>query len=204
MRTKAPLTLAVTLVALAAAAAGAQRRAPRLGTSADMSTAPDDRDLLDRVGRWPDFDAYVGSHTVTFPVTRGGDLLELFRVADATQDLTLRHVSPVVRLYSASHLLRERPAFAGRLASLLADDAPVARAAFGDRVEATSVRNVIVELLCAHSGELSAMSVLRAAAKDPRLLAVWSRARACLSAPREVAYSDSPEGLAAEALNAGR
>lgn len=168
-----------TAVILAVLWAG-QARAPKFGASADISIAPGDQELLDRVGTWPDFDAYVDHDVITFPLARGGDLLELFRIADATGDRTLSHVSPVIRAYSAFHLMRTRPERAQKLARLLDDDAPVTRTDFGETVGKTRVRDVVLDLLCKRQDETQIRQLLRKTARDLKRLASWTKIRACL------------------------
>lgn len=157
-----------------------QKRPAVFGTSNDVSAAPGDQLLLDHIARLPNFDAYVDTSVITFPLDRAGELLELFRIAKSTRNSTLRHVSPVVRLYSAYHLMLTRPAAAGQLAALLTDGTRVNVASFGERLEPTSVRATTAALLCARQSEPAVAKLLSRVSLDVRMLAVWPQIYACL------------------------
>jgi hypothetical protein len=186
-RTVKVLTLGAGLVGLVGALACAgllrlQQRPPHLRATADVARREGDREAIDRVAALPRVGIVALPGRLGLDLADGADLLELFAVLDSTRFAALEHESPVVRAYSAFHLVRTAPESIARLRPLLGDHDRVSVGAFDDTPAQRSVGDVVVDLLCAKASDSeTAKAFLAAASTDWHLLAVRGRIKDCLT-----------------------
>lgn len=159
----------------------AQRRPPVFRTSAELGVAEGDRAALEAVAALGRLAIVASKERLALSVEGGAEVLELFHVNDDTNYASLEHVSPVVRAYSAVQIALSSPEKIGRLRGLLGDKAHLAVGSYDNQPDDRTVGEVVVSLLCRLRSEAKAMTLLKAAAEDWRLLAVRTSARQCLA-----------------------
>jgi hypothetical protein len=164
-----------------------QAAPPALVPTSAVVTGPDDRALLDQLGVDPVVGIVTAPGWLATTVTRGAEIKELGTVLEAEGYGALRHEAAAVRVLTAFHLLTKHPERAATLTPLLADDGGVIQVVYEDPARATTVRDLVVDMLCAVAPKAPhAAKVLTRAGDDPRRLVVRRRIRACLEGLAQV------------------